>query len=110
MTRCAVAGGADNFVFNTALGDNNVDHIVDFTAVDDQLVLNSGIFGIAKGALAADAFRLGATALDADDRILYDQATGRLYLDSDGNGAAAAQLFAILDNKAVIAADDFLLN
>ena len=33
-------------------------------------------------------------ARDAGDRILYDQATGRLFYDAGRNGAGAAVLFA----------------
>jgi len=103
-------GGADTFVFNTALGADNVDHIVDFSALDDQIELSATIFGLARGALAADAFHLGSAARDANDRILYDQATGQLYLDRDGSGVRAAELFAILDNRPTISADDFLIS
>ena len=34
------------------------------------------------------AGRLGATAQDAEDRILYDQTLGELWYDSDGVGGA----------------------
>ena len=46
-------------------------------------------------------------AQDADDRILYDAATGNLYFDADGNGAGAAVLFATLNSHPVINAGDF---
>ena len=65
---------------------------------------------LAAGALSADAFRLGTAALDADDRILYDAATGALFYDRDGTGAAAAVQFATLDNMpATLNATDFLV-
>jgi serralysin len=39
----------------------------------------------------------GATSgHDADDRVVYDSASGKLYYDPDGNGAAAGQLIATL--------------
>ena len=46
------------------------------------------------GALAANAFFLGAAAGDADDRIGYDSATGNFLYDADGNGAQVGVAFA----------------
>jgi serralysin len=39
-------------------------------------------------------FRAGTSAADANDRIIYDSATGRIYYDADGNDAGAKVLFA----------------
>ncbi|HEY5710537.1 MAG TPA: hypothetical protein VIT38_01475, partial [Allosphingosinicella sp.] len=58
---------------------------------------------------SANAFVNGATALDADDRILYDTATGNLFFDADGNGAGTAVLFATLQGHPPIAASDFIV-
>ena len=53
---------------------------------------------------------VGTAAADANDRIIYDDATGNLYYDSDGTGAGVALLFATLDNApASLAASDFLV-
>ena len=46
-------------------------------------------------------------AADADDGIIYDQATGNVWYDADGNGIQAAQLFAKLTAGALLAAGDF---
>ena len=40
--------------------------------------------------LAADKFRVGANALDANDFVIYNKVTGALLYDADGSGAGAA--------------------
>jgi serralysin len=57
--------------------------------------------------MLADAFHLGAAAQDAEDRILYDQATGSLYYDPDGIGAAAAVKFAVVATRKALTLSDF---
>ncbi|HEY5712574.1 MAG TPA: calcium-binding protein [Allosphingosinicella sp.] len=100
--------GADTFAFTTALGAANVDLIADFVSGTDKIALDDAIFtGLGLGALNANAFVNGSTAQDADDRILYDAATGNLFFDADGNGAGAAVLFATLQGHPVLAASDF---
>jgi serralysin len=59
--------------------------------------------------LNANAFVSGAAAADANDRIIYNAATGQLFYDADGNGAGAAVLFATLDGKPPVTAADFLV-
>src|SRR6185295_1380467 len=86
--------GADTFAFTTALGGGNVDRIADFSAADDTIALDHTMFaGLGLGALNANAFVTGTSAQDADDRIIYDQATGALYFDADGSGSGAAVQF-----------------
>ncbi|MFN3390034.1 MAG: hypothetical protein ACK40O_14020, partial [Allosphingosinicella sp.] len=90
-------GGADGFMFDTALSaTSNVDTIVDFSVADDTIHLSRSVFKAiaADGTLAESAFRTGTAAQDADDRIVYDGATGRIFYDADGSGAGAAVLFA----------------
>jgi Ca2+-binding RTX toxin-like protein len=103
-------GGAGNdlFVFADALGGSNVDGIQDFATGSDRILLDHSVFaGLATGGLATSAFVLGTGAGDADDRIIYNQATGELWFDADGNGAAAPVLFATLAPSTSLAAADF---
>jgi serralysin len=101
--------GADAFVFSTALGGGNVDAIKSFNVADDTIRLDITIFtAIANGALDANAFVIGAAAADADDRIIYDSATGALYYDADGDGAGAAVQFATLSAGLALTEADFL--
>jgi Ca2+-binding RTX toxin-like protein len=98
-------GGADMFQFTTALGNGNVDQIADFVSGTDKIALDDAIFG----ALGAGAFAFGAQAQDADDRIVYNSATGQLFFDADGNGAGAAVLFATLQPGTALTASDFMV-
>ncbi len=104
--------GADGFYFDTALhARNNVDTITDFSARDDTIYLDLSVFtaiGV-EGALAEGSFHLGTAAADADDRIVYDGATGRLYYDADGNGAGAAVQFAQVTAGTALTNADFMI-
>ena len=101
-------GNADTFAFTTALGGGNIDRIVDFQAGLDRIGLDDAVFrGLTPGGLPPGAFRVGTSAQDADDRIIYDQASGALYYDADGAGGAAAVQFATLSAGTVLTANDF---
>ena len=101
--------GADSYAFTTVLGANNIDAILGFSSADDTILLeNNGVFvGLAVGALNPNAFVIDTTALDADDRIIYNQATGQLFFDADGSGAGAQIQFAALQGAPLIQANDF---
>ncbi|HTV68378.1 MAG TPA: calcium-binding protein [Rhizobiaceae bacterium] len=104
-------GGASNdiFIFNTALTAANRDIIYDFNLGNDTIQLENAIFTKAGpvGALKSAAFALSTATKAADDRIIYNKSTGQLFYDSDGSGAAAAILFATLQNKPTVTATDF---
>jgi serralysin len=103
-------GGADTFRFTSALGAGNVDTLFDLSAADDTIALDDAIFaGLSPGALAAGAFVIGSAAQDADDRIIYNSATGQLLYDADGTGAGAAVHFATLQGAPAITAADFMV-
>lgn len=101
--------GADTYVFSSALGGGNIDSIAGFNVADDTIELSTAIFtGIGIGVLGSNAFVIGAAAGDADDRIIYDSATGALYYDADGDGGGAAVQFATLATGLALTANDFL--
>ncbi|MGQ0590237.1 MAG: calcium-binding protein, partial [Sphingosinicella sp.] len=100
--------GADRFVFADAFGPALADRIQDFVSGLDRIFIDNAVFtDLPNGALAAGAFRTGSAALDADDRIIYNPASGALLFDADGNGAGAAVQFAVLSGAPVLAASDF---
>ncbi|WP_246730183.1 Calx-beta domain-containing protein [Nitratireductor mangrovi] len=103
-------GGDDLFIFDTALGAGNIDAILDFVVADDMIRLASSIFtGLSAGGLTAAAFRVGAAAADADDRIIYNAGTGSLFFDVDGNGAQGQVQFASLSTGLALTNDNFLV-
>jgi Ca2+-binding RTX toxin-like protein len=115
--------GNDQFVFDTAIGAGNVDSILDFNKIaqSDKILLDDDIFtrlpGTAAGKpLAAGQYKLitsgtGFAAGDADDRIIYNTNTDKLYYDADGKGGVAAVQIALipLAGTAHPVAGDFLL-
>lgn len=103
-------GGRDSFLFDMELSRGNVDEIDDFVVSDDTIQLDLEIFrDLGAGRLAASAFYASTTgtAHDADDRILYEIHTGRLFYDKDGTGGAAALQFAVVDSHLSLTAADF---
>jgi Ca2+-binding RTX toxin-like protein len=106
------ASGTDSFVFNTALGSGNVDRIQGYVVADDTILLDDAIFTTlgSPGTLAAGAFKASTAATDADDRIIYNAATGALLYDADGVGGVAAVQFATLTGvSGVINNTEFLI-
>ena len=104
--------GVDVFVFSTALGAGNIDQIVGFNTVDDTICLDSSVFTAFAGqaAVASGTFYKGAGAMEADDRIVFNSATGALYYDADGNGRGTAIQFATLTGlTGVLSANDFVI-
>ncbi|EDL48477.1 M10 family metallopeptidase C-terminal domain-containing protein [Erythrobacter sp. SD-21] len=105
-----LTGGAGNdlFVFGD-YGAGNVDTITDFQEGDKIGLDRSLLFGTIDklGSLDLGAFRYGTQALDADDRILYQSSTGKLFYDADGNGALAPVLFAQITPGTALSAQSF---
>ncbi|GHC61587.1 calcium-binding protein [Neogemmobacter tilapiae] len=103
--------GADKFVFDTALGAANADEITDFEVGQDHILLDNDIFKAlaVTGDLAAGRFVAGTEAGDANDRIIYDIGTGRVYYDRDGTGSAAKQLIVTVAGAPGVTVEDFLI-
>ncbi len=93
--RLTGGNGNDIFKFTTK---NHVDIIADYNVANDTMQLENSIFTAltATGTLPAGQFRIGAQAMDANDFIIYNNTTGALLYDANGNGAGAAVQIATL--------------
>ena len=112
--RMTGGGGQDFFVFDTKASSKNIDTIVDFVVVDDTIVINSKAFTNVvgrNGALSLDAFvpNLSGVAEDAEDRLIYETDTGKLFYDKDGSGQGGSVLIAKLDAGLGLSAGDFVV-
>ena len=98
--------GKDNFVF---ADPGKADRVLDFSRGEDSLLLDnaawSGLGG--EGGLKASAFKLGGKATDADNRILYNAATGVLKHDANGDESGGITTIARLDPNLKLGHQDF---
>jgi Ca2+-binding RTX toxin-like protein len=102
--------GQDAFLFNTPLSEAvNIDRITDFNVADDTIQLDDAIFSsnLGLGTISSGEFVIGTAAQDANDRIIYNSATGAVLYDSDGNGSTAAIRFAMLNSGLALTYQDF---
>lgn len=105
-------GGRDTFVFNTNITKApNIDSITDFDVSLDTIQLDNAVFTALTGSeprsLTFAEFRVGQAALDASDRIIYNNQTGALLYDADGVGGQGAVQFAALDAGLFVTQADF---
>ena len=113
----------DTYVFSVAPGDANADVIVRFqssvgsSGTSDTLRLDASVmpalgatgrFDVGDGRFYAAAGATGGH--DADDRIVFDTSTGKLYYDADGSGTGAAQLLFTIQEGQPAAQDIQVIN
>ena len=105
--------GIDRFTFTTTLSAaSNVDSIRDFIVADDLIQIDDAVFaggGLTPGGLAASQFAIAASALDADDRVIYNAASGALFYDADGSGGGAQVQFATATTGLAMTASNFVV-
>jgi Ca2+-binding RTX toxin-like protein len=100
--------GRDTFMFIKFSAPGQENRITDFQHGVDKIHLYTTLDPqFPPGDLAPGAFRRGAVAQDADDRIIYNPANGKLFLDADGDAAGQAVLIAFLKPGIALNADDF---
>lgn len=104
------SSGKDAFTFDTKPRASNIDVILNFSVKDDTIRLNDTVFTkLTSGRLSPDSFVVGSKALDAQDRIIYNNKTGSLFYDPDGSGQARVMQFAKIDKGLKLTAADFLV-
>jgi len=100
--------GSDTVKLDAPILSIKPDTILDFDPANDRVAINgSSMASHAKGWLPPSEFRLGKKALDANDHVIYDFVTGKLYFDYDGNGGGYQIHIATLSNHALLTAADF---
>jgi Ca2+-binding RTX toxin-like protein len=103
-------GGADKFFFNNF--SEGIDTITNFTVASDIIDISAAGFGggLVAGALDASQFFVGTAASDANDLFIYDNTTGALYFDQDGNNAGFTQVEIVgLASGLSLSANDFVI-
>lgn len=99
--------GGDSFRFASASRST----ITDFVVADDTIKLENKFFTrlTATGALSAEHFVTSAAAADSNDYVIYDNVTGALRYDADGNGADAAVPIAMLGVNLSLSSANFMV-
>ena len=106
--------GKDYFQFKTVdhITGGRIDTITDYNVFDDTVKLENSIFTVFSSMITpdkipADQFVIGTQALDGNDYIIYNSATGAVLYDADGNGAGTAVQFATLSTGLALTNWDF---
>jgi Ca2+-binding RTX toxin-like protein len=103
--------GSDSFAFTTSLVAGNIDTITDFSVAADTIRLSRAVFDhiAGTGTLSAAQFVANASgvAQDANDRIIYETDTGKLFYDSNGSSAGGSVQFAALSRGLALTNADF---
>lgn len=115
--RDSVVGGAGaDLFFLDGRGGSNADLVDDFGRGGDadRIAVEADAVGLPAGALDPSRFVAGAgftAARDAEQRLVYDTSTGRLYLDADGQGGTAPVVLAQfgVDTHPLLSAADIVV-
>ena len=106
-------GGADEFLFTTALNSStNVDRIRDFDVAEDSIGLSYRAFPVFTAwpdghYLPAQNFLVGTSATHSWFQFVYNPETGSLYYDYDGSGPGQAVRFAKLSPNLALTSGNF---
>jgi len=101
--------GSDRFIYLSP--NEGGDMITDFEVGIDKITLVANGFGggLEAGSLPANRFTLGTSATTGQQRIIFDDATGELFFDRNGNRAGGQDLIANLGSDSSFSASDIEL-
>jgi Ca2+-binding RTX toxin-like protein len=94
-----ITSGTGFDVIAYSLASEGQDTITDFNVFQDTLQVSAAGFGgglIPGESIAAAQFVLGTVATTASHRFIFNQPTGQLFFDVDGNGSSVQTLLATL--------------
>ncbi len=98
--------GSDRFLLTVATAGNR-DQLTDFVSGVDKIALDFQTFSVIGNQVDETQLRFGTAAQDADDFLIYDQPTGRLFFDADANGIEQAVVIATVPAGSVLVFTDF---
>ncbi|MDP2902350.1 MAG: choice-of-anchor L domain-containing protein [Methylovulum sp.] len=100
--------GQDTFEMDSLVG---TDTITDFSPLNDTITLENSIFAALNitGTLSLSGFEIGASATDANTHVIYDNTTGQLSYDPDGNGVKPEVQIAVIGIDLSITNADFAI-
>ncbi|MBD2105488.1 DUF3574 domain-containing protein [Nodosilinea sp. FACHB-13] len=102
--------GCDAFRFDSL--HQAGDRITDFASEGDRILIRAAGFGgglVAGVAISPEQFRLGTAAVDGKDRFIYNNLSGELFFDPDGNGCQAQVLLAKLSGAPALSNADIVV-
>ncbi|MEH2363578.1 MAG: calcium-binding protein [Nostoc sp.] len=104
--------GIDTFAFNNY--SEGVDKLYDFNATNELIQVSadnfSGGLSLSIGSLEASQFTIGTSATTIAQRFIYNNVTGALYFDQDGNTSAFTQVkFAQLSAGLSLTENNFVI-
>ncbi len=101
--------GNDTFVFNSKIGPTNIDVLNGFVGGLDKLAIDDAIFTkLKKDKDLSDNFIINV-ATTAKQYLIYNNSTGVLSYDADGNGKGAAVQFVTLTGVPNLIFSDFII-
>jgi Ca2+-binding RTX toxin-like protein len=106
-------GLANSDTFTFAGPDLGTDTIADFTPSEDTILVDAQGFGgglVSGGILADNQLFIGSSATNASQRFIYNQGTGALIFDSDGDGPNTPIRFANLSPNLSLQPSNFFLS
>ena len=110
--RLTGGAGNDSFVFHTQISaSSNVDTITDFNVANDTIRLDNAVMSALGSAMSSGAFwkSTSGQAHDADDHVIYETDTGKLFYDSNGSAGGGSTHIATLSANLALTYADFLV-